>query len=105
VGAQEGDAVLAAVADALRSAMGATDEAFRCGGDAFAVILHGSGRLDAEALAARVQAALTESGALPGVTVSSGVAELKPEDDGLSLFERAERALQRAKSVGRGTAA
>jgi diguanylate cyclase (GGDEF)-like protein len=104
VGAHEGDVVLTAVADALRSAMGATDEAFRCGGDAFGVILHGAGRIDAEALAARVQAALTDSGALPGVTLSSGVAELKPDDDGLSLFERTQRALHWSKSMGRGVA-
>ena len=41
----------------------------------------------------------------PAVSVSAGIAELKPDDDGVSLFERAERALQRAKEAGKGTAA
>ena len=34
----------------------------------------------------------------PGLSLSAGIAELKPDDDGVSVFQRSERALQRAKA-------
>jgi diguanylate cyclase len=34
--------------------------------------------------------------------LSAGVAELRPEDDGRSFFERADEALYRAKEAGKG---
>jgi PleD family two-component response regulator len=40
-----------------------------------------------------------------GISLSAGIAELKADDDGVSLYERAERALHRAKAAGKGTAA
>jgi PleD family two-component response regulator len=36
------------------------------------------------------------------VRLSAGIAELRPEDDSVSLFERADDALYRAKGLGRG---
>jgi two-component system, sensor histidine kinase LadS len=36
--------------------------------------------------------------------ISAGVAELKPEDDSISFFERADQALYRAKDAGKGRA-
>ncbi len=66
-----------------------------------------SGRIEAESTFARVQASLQRGphplGSAP--SVSAGIAELKPDDDGVSLFERAERALRRAKHAGKGSAA
>ena len=41
----------------------------------------------------------------PPLSLSAGIAELKPDDDGVSLFERAERALRSAKEAGKGIAA
>ena len=83
------------------------DLAYRSGGDEFAVILPDAGRIEGEALYARLQATLRRSPDSPtrGISLSAGIAELKPDDDGVSLFERAERALQRAKEAGKGTAA
>jgi PleD family two-component response regulator len=39
------------------------------------------------------------------VSLSGGIAELRPDDDGLGLLERAEQALHHAKEAGKGTAA
>ncbi len=107
IGNLEGDAVLVAVAEVLREALRPADLAFRCGGDEFAAILPHGGRIEGEALYARVQATMRRQSVPPtgAVSLSAGIAELKPDDDGVSLFERSERALQRAKQAGKGTAA
>ena len=41
----------------------------------------------------------------PMLSLSAGIAELEPDDDGVSLYERAEQALRSAKDAGKGTAA
>ena len=107
LGNLDGDAILIAVAEALRHMLRPDDLAYRSGGDEFAVILPGAGRIEGEALYARVQGTLRRraDSPTPGVSLSAGIAELKPDDDGVSLFERSERALQRAKQAGKGTAA
>jgi diguanylate cyclase (GGDEF)-like protein len=83
------------------------DLAYRSGGDEFAAILPDAGRIEGEGLYARVQGTLRRQAdpPTPAVSLSAGIAELKPDDDGVSLFERSERALQRAKQAGKGTAA
>jgi diguanylate cyclase (GGDEF)-like protein len=106
VGQIAGDGLLGEVATVLRDSIPPSGIAFRAGGDEFAVVLPGCGRIEAEALYARVQATLLErSPAGLRLSLSAGIAELKPDDDGVSLFERAERALRRAKETGKGTAA
>ena len=74
-----GDAVLMAVADAVRSAVRETDIPCRVGGDEFAVILPESSRDDAELLADRIALAIRSQkiekvGALK---ISAGVSELR----------------------------
>jgi diguanylate cyclase (GGDEF)-like protein len=103
----EGDAVLVAVAETLRDVTRPSDLAFRSSGDEFTVIMPDARRIEGEALYARLQAALRAPGSTPapGVSLSAGIAEVKPDDDGVSLYERAERALRRAKAAGKGTAA
>ena len=57
-------------------------------------------------LFARLQGAISGRpiGQAGRLHISAGVAELKPEDDSISFFERADQALYRAKDAGKGRA-
>ena len=99
-----GDAVLADVAERLRSVARTADIVCRWGGDEFAVILPESTLTDAEGLFARILATLQRRPPehVERLGISGGIAELRPDDDSISLFERAEEALRRAKNDGKG---
>jgi diguanylate cyclase (GGDEF)-like protein len=103
IGHLAGDDVLALVAERLRSVVRGADVACRIGGDEFAVILPEASRPDAERLYGRIKAALSFD--LPAeaerLEISAGVAELGPEDDATSLFQRADEALYRSKAAGK----
>jgi diguanylate cyclase (GGDEF)-like protein len=101
------DGILATLAELLREALRPADLAYRSGADEFTVLLPDAGRIDGEALYARLQASLRRSAESPisVVSVSAGIVELTPDDDGVSLYARAEQALARAKAAGKGTAA
>ena len=100
IGHSAGDLVIAEIADALRETIRPTDLGCRTGGDEFAVALPDSGRIEAESLFARLQATVARRPAVGGVGhVSAGIAELEPDDDGVSLFERATAGLRRAKDA------
>ena len=103
IGHLAGDAVLAEAAERVRDVVRSADVACRVGGDEFAVILPESTLADADQLYRRIQQAVSTR---PLVQVgklhlSAGVAELRSEDDGTSLFERADAALYRAKNAGK----
>jgi diguanylate cyclase (GGDEF)-like protein len=104
IGHLAGDDVLALVAERLRSVVRGADVACRIGGDEFAVILPEASRPDAERLYGRIKAALSFD--LPAeaerLEISAGVAELGPEDDATSLFQRVDEALYRSKAAGKG---
>jgi diguanylate cyclase (GGDEF)-like protein len=106
VGHLAGDTVLAEVADRIRTVIRASDIAGRVGGDEFAVILPESSRAEGERLAARIMQAVATA-AIQGagtLQISAGVAELQRDDGPTSLFERADQALYRAKTLGKGRA-
>ncbi|MFI5930855.1 putative bifunctional diguanylate cyclase/phosphodiesterase [Actinoplanes sp. NPDC051494] len=107
-GHEAGDAVLCAVATALRSVIRSGDTAGRLGGDEFAVILQNlPDRAVAERIAQRLVDALRTPvifGAhLLGVEASIGVA-IRDEDTagGEALLQHADTAMYAAKRSGRG---
>jgi diguanylate cyclase (GGDEF)-like protein len=103
IGHLAGDAVLAEVAERVREVVRSADFACRVGGDEFAVILPESTLADADQLYRRLQAAVAARPVAQGgrLSLSAGVADLKPEDDPTSFFERADEALYRAKERGK----
>jgi diguanylate cyclase (GGDEF)-like protein len=106
IGHLAGDAVLAEAAERVREVVRSADIACRVGGDEFAVILPESAVDDGDQLYRRIEHAVT-SRPIPNVgtlRLSAGVAELRQEDDAVSLFQRADDALYRAKEGGKGRA-
>jgi diguanylate cyclase (GGDEF)-like protein len=109
LGHQEGDALLKAVGQRLRSCMRESDLVFRMGGDEFTVILPNLERPeDAVVLARRILASFNESLRLPGqhdfmIGASIGIAVFP--SDGTSaeqLVRNADAAMYAAKESGRG---
>ena len=105
IGHLAGDGVLAEAADRVRDVVRSADVACRVGGDEFAVILPESSLKDADQLYKRLEQAISirpvaQAGRLH---LSAGVTELRPDDDAISFFERADEALYRAKGAGKGT--
>jgi diguanylate cyclase (GGDEF)-like protein len=104
IGHLAADAVLAAVAERVQSAVRGADIPCRVGGDEFAVILPEATQADAEQLYKRVQFAVASRplGPFERIRLSAGIAELRPEYDAKTFFERADEALYRAKESGKG---
>ena len=97
--------MLAEAAERLRDVVRSADVACRVGGDEFAIILPESTLDDAKGLYSRLQAAMAKRpvGQAGRIALSAGVADLRPDDDAASFFERADEALYRAKAHGKGT--
>jgi diguanylate cyclase (GGDEF)-like protein len=104
IGHLAGDSVLATVAERLRSVVRSADVACRIGGDEFAVILPEASLGDAEQLHSRIRFAVASRpiGPADRVHISAGLAELRPTDDAVSFFQRADEALRRAKESRKG---
>ncbi|MHC4592456.1 MAG: GGDEF domain-containing protein [Planctomycetota bacterium] len=102
-----GDVVLTRVAKRIRGALRKYDTAYRYGGEELAVLLPRTRMKQATQTAERLRTAIEArkfrgpNGRLVKVTVSLGVAQFEPTDDGESLFGRADRRLYRAKQEGR----
>ncbi|NIJ94999.1 diguanylate cyclase (GGDEF)-like protein [Xanthomonas campestris] len=101
-----GDAVLHDVGVLLTAAARASDLPARLGGEEFALLLADTTLDDAQALCQRIRElfhARHDWGGVDGlqVTFSAGVAELRDDDTGSSLMQRADQALYQAKSAGR----
>ena len=105
IGHLAGDGVLAEAADRIRDVVRSADVACRVGGDEFAVILPESSLKDADRLYKRLEQAISHHPVPQAglVHLSAGVTELRPDDDAISFFERADDALYRAKGAGKGT--
>lgn len=97
-----GDDVLRRVADALRTVVRPGDTVARLGGEEFGILLPGAGAEAAWAVAERARAVV---GALPidatRLSISAGIATY-PDVSFDDLLRYADRALYRAKQLGRG---
>jgi diguanylate cyclase (GGDEF)-like protein/PAS domain S-box-containing protein len=68
-----GDLVLVTFAERLRSVLRASDTAARLGGDEFSIVCENTEQADAEVLAERLRASITEPLSLSGTTVAVGL--------------------------------
>jgi diguanylate cyclase (GGDEF)-like protein len=104
IGHLSGDAVLAETAERVRDVVRSADIACRVGGDEFSVILPESSTADADQLYHRLRGAVSSRpvGQAGRLFLSAGIADLLPDDDPTSFFERADEALYRAKELGKG---
>jgi diguanylate cyclase len=105
-GHKAGDRVLQIVARLLAEGLRETDFVGRYGGEEFALLMPETRAQDAVAVLDKLRLQIAEAethfhGTPVRVSVSCGVAEIAPEDSEASLFERADRALYRAKQGGR----
>lgn len=108
-GHDEGDRILVAFSDILRSNFNA-DNIYRLGGDEFAVIFPGAGEAGQKALACARDAAQTiiaetkRRAIHPDLSVSIGIAAAsRPGEDFGTLFKKADIALYDAKCAGKNT--
>lgn len=103
-----GDAVLVAVADAVRGEMRREDQLCRYGGEEFAVVLRDIDKAGAVTMAERIRAMVASlkvehEGRPIRVTTSLGVASIKELEDATTraLIKLADARLYRAKQSGR----
>jgi diguanylate cyclase (GGDEF)-like protein/PAS domain S-box-containing protein len=100
LGHLEGDRTLRQVAKTIsKSIRGEVDTVFRYGGDEFVVLLPGSGLRKAEMVARRIQQAMESQKQATQVSMSFGVACLKPNDSVDDLLHRADERMYRAKKA------
>lgn len=106
-----GDRVLVRIAHACEDALRDGDMLGRIGGEEFLAVLPGSNMQQALEIAERLRArveALAGTDQMPEtpVTISLGIAQLGPQDNGIEdIQRRADEALYRAKSEGRNRVA
>jgi diguanylate cyclase len=105
-GHRAGDKVLRIVADALSERLRATDFLARYGGEEFVMLLPGTEIEGAATVAEAMRTAVASlgfhfRGNPVGVTVSCGITLFRMGDTTDDAFERADKALYRAKQAGR----
>ena len=101
-GHQAGDEALRLVANALRAEMRTSDQAFRIGGDEFALVLSDTPAASAAALLDRVRTALAQTPLGP-LSITAGIAEAPTQGvDVTRLYAAADEALYVGKRAGRG---
>lgn len=103
-----GDTVLQFISQQLREQLRPHDSIARFGGEEFVILLPNLSLSEAAEVAERLRFCLASMNKipdthpqLPGVTISLGVAQLKPEDEITCLLHKADQALYQAKQQGR----
>jgi diguanylate cyclase (GGDEF)-like protein len=105
-----GDLVLKAMVDACKKQLRDSDLMGRLGGAEFAIQLPRTSLEDALMVAERIRNAVAAQPvkaekAVINMTASLGVTTIRAEDSSVSLFKRADEALQQAKQAGRNRVA
>ncbi|AVR99177.1 GGDEF domain-containing protein [Pseudoduganella armeniaca] len=98
-----GDQALRAVAATIQGRLRVSDTLARMRGEEFLVIATHTTALDARKLAEKLRATIAGT-ALPGcetVTISLGVAQVAPDEGAVTVIDRVDTALRRAKRGGR----
>ncbi len=103
----DGDKVLSGIGHFFKQRFRPTDTVFRIGGEEFLIILCNTNITSAKTIANRLLKEIETLSLLPQqkVTVSIGIAELKPDDDVEKWMIRGDENLYTAKSNGRNQAA
>ena len=100
-----GDQVLKAIAHTAAATIRRCDMLFRFGGEEFVILASHTEQVGASLLAERVRAAVAAIQTIAGeeiqVSISLGVAALAGDDTATDLFDRADKAMYRAKHHGR----
>lgn len=108
-GHAKGDTVLRAVAQCAEQSIRSSDILFRFGGEEFLILLSYTRTDGALLLAERIRRNIEKLDPMPNtplrVSVSLGVSSLKENEQSDSLFDRADKALYRAKQEGRNRVA
>jgi len=105
-GHRAGDRVLRSLADCVSSRIRSTDFVARYGGEEFVMILAGTMLDDAIRVVEELRVAISSigfhfRGAPVSITISAGVTALLPGDTAGAAFDRADKALYKAKESGR----
>lgn len=102
LGHETGDAALRETVERAGPLLGESDILCRIGSDEFAAILPGATLTAADALCRRLRRVLAASPVAPvgRLAFSAAVAELDPDEDAPTFFQRAEEALDRARAGG-----
>ncbi len=105
-----GDALLRQVIDVCKKQLRDSDQLGRLVGVEFALLLPRTGPAEALLVAERMRAAIAGGAikterAMISMTASFGVTTIRAEDSTVSLFKRADQALQKAKQGGRNRVA
>ena len=98
-----GDQILKAITEIVNLRIRVTDGLYRIGGEEFVVLLEGADLHHAAHLAEQLRT-LVDANELvrdPAVTISLGVAELRDRESANDWLRRADKAMYRAKEMGR----
>jgi len=101
-----GDAVLKSFADCIMECMRSSDIVFRYGGEEFVILLRNTELVGAILLAERMRVRVEKmkfdyNNIKLNISVSIGLSEFREGDDRLTLVERADQLLYKAKENGR----
>lgn len=101
-----GDCVLRVAAQRMKAALRTSDRLFRYGGEEFVLLLPATDMQGAAIVAERIRRALEEQrcecdGETIAITASVGVAQLGEGESRHTLFDQADKAVYRAKTLGR----